>query len=69
MNSHDRLRLQRLVDRLLAPWDRPAGPGMTLGPVLEDEPVVHCGAGGSRTTSARGFPICPNRGSALRSTT
>jgi CubicO group peptidase (beta-lactamase class C family) len=45
MNGLDRLRLERLVDRLLATWDRPAGPGMTLGLALEDELVVHRSAG------------------------
>jgi D-aminopeptidase len=45
MNVLDRLRLERIADRLLAPWDRPSGPGMTLGLVVEDELAVHPSAG------------------------
>jgi len=45
MTRLDRLRLERLVDRLLGPWDRPGGPGMTLGLVLDNELAVHRTAG------------------------
>ena len=57
MNGLDRLRLRRVVDRLLAPWDRPAGPGMTLGLVLEDELAVHRSAG--MASVELGVPIGP----------
>jgi len=57
MNGLDRLRLQRVVDRLLAPWDRPAGPGMTLGLVIEDELAVHNSAG--MASVELGVPIGP----------
>ncbi len=45
MTRLDRLRLQRLTERLLAPWDRPGGAGMTLGLVHQDEIAVHHSAG------------------------
>ncbi|HEY6432033.1 MAG TPA: serine hydrolase [Acetobacteraceae bacterium] len=45
MTSLDRLRLQRIVGCLLAPFERPGGPGMTLGLVLDDELVVQESAG------------------------
>ncbi len=57
MNGLDRLRLQRVVDRLLAPWDRAAGPGMTLGLVLEDELAVHHSVG--LASVELGVPIGP----------
>ncbi len=45
MTSLDRLRLQRIARRLLAPFDRPGAPGVTLGLVLGDELVVQESAG------------------------
>ncbi len=57
MNGLDPLRLQRVVDRLLAPWDRPAGPGMTLGVVIEDELAVHRSTG--LASVELGVPIGP----------
>ncbi len=45
MTSLDRLRLQRIVSHLLAPFERPGAPGMTLGLVLDDELVVQESAG------------------------
>jgi CubicO group peptidase (beta-lactamase class C family) len=45
MGTLDRLLLRRRVQRLLAPWHRTDGPGVTLGIVLDDELVVHESAG------------------------
>ena len=45
MGDLDRLLLRRLVERLLAPWRRTDGPGVTLGVVLGRELVVHESAG------------------------
>jgi CubicO group peptidase (beta-lactamase class C family) len=45
MNSLDRLRLQRIAGRLVAPCARPRAPGMTLGVVLNDELVAQESAG------------------------
>ncbi len=39
------LRLQRIVDRLLAPWQSTTGPGVTIGVVREDTLVLHRAAG------------------------
>ncbi len=57
MNGLDRLRLQHLIDRLLAPKHRQDGPGMTLGLVLEDELVIHRSAG--LASIELGVPIGP----------
>ena len=45
MGDLDRLLLRRRVERLLAPWRRTDGPGVTLGVVLGRELVVHESAG------------------------
>ena len=45
MGDLDRLLLRPLVERLLAPWRRTDGPGVTLGVVLGRELVVHESAG------------------------
>jgi D-aminopeptidase len=39
------LRLQRIVDRLLAPWQGTTGPGVTIGVVREDALALHRSAG------------------------
>ncbi len=39
------LRLQRIVDRLLAPWEGAGGPGVTIGVVRDDALVLHRSAG------------------------
>lgn len=39
------LRLQRVVDALLAPWAQARGPGVTIGVVRDDALVVHRSAG------------------------
>ena len=39
------LRLERVVDRILAPWRRASGPGVTIGVVRDDALVVHRSAG------------------------
>ena len=39
------LRLQRIVDRLLAPWAGANGPGVTIGVVLDHALVLHRSAG------------------------
>lgn len=39
------LRLQRIVDRLLEPWRRTGGPGVTIGVVQDDALIVHRSAG------------------------
>jgi D-aminopeptidase len=57
MNGLDRLRLRRVADRLLLPSDRLAGPGMTLGLVLEGELAVHRSAG--MASVELGVPIGP----------
>ncbi|MGH7152952.1 MAG: serine hydrolase domain-containing protein, partial [Acetobacteraceae bacterium] len=45
MHRLDHQRLKRIVERLLAPWDRPGGPGMTLGLVVDDALAVHHSTG------------------------
>jgi CubicO group peptidase (beta-lactamase class C family) len=45
MTALDSLRLQRIVDRLLAPWQRTTGPGVTIGVVHENALVLHRTAG------------------------
>src|ERR1700677_1770045 len=45
MTNLEALRLQRLVDRLLAPWQRTAGPGATIRVVRDDALVLHRSAG------------------------
>jgi D-aminopeptidase len=57
MNGLDRLWLDRVVDRLLSPWERPSGPGITLGVVIEDELAVHRSAG--LASVELGVPIGP----------
>jgi D-aminopeptidase len=51
------LRLQRIVDRLLAPWQGTAGPGVTIGVVREDALVLHRVAG--MANIELGVPIGP----------
>src|SRR5262249_30106791 len=41
MDSLDQLLLRRRVERLLAPWQRSDGPGVTIGVVRGREIVVH----------------------------
>jgi CubicO group peptidase (beta-lactamase class C family) len=38
-------RLERIVDRMLEPWRRPSGPGVTVGLVRDDALVLHRSAG------------------------
>src|SRR5665213_1739856 len=45
MTALDLLRLQRIVDRMLAPWQRTSGPGVAIGVVHEDALVLHRAAG------------------------
>jgi D-aminopeptidase len=45
MNDLDHLLLRRRVERLLAPWRCPDGPGVTLGVVLGRDLAVHESAG------------------------
>ena len=58
MGDLDRLLLRRLVERLLAPWRRTDGPGVTLGVVLGHELVVHESAG--MASLEFGVPIGPH---------
>jgi D-aminopeptidase len=51
------LRLQRIVDRLLAPWHGTAGPGATIGVVREDALTLHRSAGMANVEL--GVPIGP----------
>src|SRR5580698_2361036 len=51
------LRLQRIVDRLLAPWQGTTGPGVTIGVVREDALVLHRAAG--MANIELGIPIGP----------
>jgi D-aminopeptidase len=53
----DQLLLRRRVERLLAPWRRADGPGVTLGVVLGRELVVHESAG--LANLEHGVPIGP----------
>ena len=51
------LRLQRVVDALLAPWARARGPGVTIGVVRDDVLAVHRSAGLAHIEP--GVPIGP----------
>jgi len=51
------LRLQRIVDRLLAPWQWVTGPGVTIGVVREDALALHRAAG--MANIELGVPIGP----------
>jgi D-aminopeptidase len=57
MSDLDQLLLRRQVERLLAPWQRADGPGVTLGVVLGRELVVHENAG--MASLELGVPIGP----------
>jgi D-aminopeptidase len=57
MRTLDSLRLQRVVDRLLAPWQGTPGPGVTIGVVRDDTLVVHRAAG--MADIELGVPIGP----------
>ena len=45
MTGLESLRLQRIVDRLLVPWQWTTGPGVTIGVVREDALALHRAAG------------------------
>src|SRR5215469_16194337 len=45
MTNLDQLLLNRRVERLLAPWRRTDGPGVTIGVVCGRELIVHASAG------------------------
>src|SRR5581483_6170615 len=51
------LRLERIVDRLLAPWRSNTGPGVTIGVVRDDALAVHRSAG--LASIELGVPIGP----------
>ena len=51
------LRLERTVDRILAPWRRADGPGVTIGVVRDDALVLHRSAG--LANIELGVPIGP----------
>src|SRR5271166_3590497 len=57
MTGLDSLRLQRIVDRTLAPWQWTTGPGVTIGVVREDALVLHRCAG--MANIELGVPIGP----------
>lgn len=57
MGSLEELLLRRRVERLLAPWRRDDGPGVTIGVVLGRELVVHESAG--MASIEHGVPIGP----------
>jgi len=57
MPTLDSLRLQRIVDRLLAPWQGTSGPGVTIGVARDDALVVHRSAG--MANIELGVPIGP----------
>src|ERR1019366_7898448 len=57
MTTLESLRLQRIVDRLLAPWRWTTGPGVTIGVVREDTLVLHLAAG--MANIEMGVPIGP----------
>jgi D-aminopeptidase len=57
MTGLESLRLQRVVDRLLAPWQWTAGPGVTIGVVRDDALAVHRAAG--MANIELGVPIGP----------
>jgi CubicO group peptidase (beta-lactamase class C family) len=58
MQGLDRSLLSRRVERLLAPWIRPVGPGVMIGVVLGRELVVHESAGMASIEHA--VPIGPS---------
>jgi D-aminopeptidase len=51
------LRLERTVDRILAPWRRANGPGVTIGVVRDDVLILHRSAG--LANIELGVPIGP----------
>ena len=51
------LRVERIVDRILVPWRRPDGPGVTIGVVRDDVLLVHRSAG--QANIELGVPIGP----------
>ena len=57
MTTLTSLRCQRIVDRLLAPWQGTTGPGVTIGVVREDALVQHRAAG--MANIELGIPIGP----------
>ena len=57
MTTLESLRLQRIIDRLLAPWRWTTGPGVTIGVVREDTLVLHLAAG--MANIELGVPIGP----------
>jgi D-aminopeptidase len=57
MTSLDNLALRRRVQRLLSPWNRTNGPGVTLGVVLGHELAIHESAG--MASIELGVPIGP----------
>jgi CubicO group peptidase (beta-lactamase class C family) len=57
MSTLESLRLQRIVDRLLAPWQAATGPGVTIGVVRDDTLVLHRSAG--MANIELGVPIGP----------
>src|ERR1700735_1867366 len=57
MADLDNLLLYRRLDRLLAPWRRAGGPGVTVGLVLGQELLVHESAG--MASVELGVPIGP----------
>ncbi len=57
MTGLDLLRLQRIVDRTLAPWHWTTGPGVAIGVVQADALVVHRAAG--MANIELGIPIGP----------
>ncbi|HUD58810.1 MAG TPA: serine hydrolase domain-containing protein, partial [Acetobacteraceae bacterium] len=57
MTNLTTLRLERVVDRILAPWRRADGPGVTIGVVRDDALVLHRSAG--LANIELGVPIGP----------
>jgi CubicO group peptidase (beta-lactamase class C family) len=57
MTALESLRLQRIVDRKLAPWQWTTGPGVTIGVVRDDALVLHRAAG--MANIELGVPIGP----------
>ena len=62
MTGLNSLRLQRIVDRTLAPWHWTTGPGVAIGVVQADALVVHRAAG--LASIELGVPIGPQQPSA-----
>ncbi len=58
MTDLERMMLARRVDRLLARWDRPDSPGMTVGVILGGELALHRQAG--MASLDLGTPIGPD---------